>query len=126
MTTETKLEPCPWCRRPLYQRWYRANPHAECRTEGCFGARCPVVNLDDSIMVAAWNTRAAPAVESARQQALEEAAKVADARREQWLQRWRASGDIEPKIPYGAKARECADIAAAIRALASQPETEGT
>lgn len=50
--------PCPWCGKPLYARPYRFNPHAECRTEGCFGRKMPVVSLDVPSDVAAYNTRA--------------------------------------------------------------------
>jgi hypothetical protein len=52
-----RLEPCPFCGKPLYVR-NSVNPHARCKTEGCFGAKMPVVNLDVPSDVAAWNTRA--------------------------------------------------------------------
>ena len=56
------LEPCPWCGCALYAVWRRANPRASCKTEGCFGRKMAVVNLDDPSDVAAWNCRApAPA-----------------------------------------------------------------
>ena len=56
------LESCPWCGCALYAVWRRANPRASCKTEGCFGRKMAVVNLDDPSDVAAWNRRAlAPA-----------------------------------------------------------------
>ena len=56
------LESCPWCGCALYAVWRRANPRASCKTEGCFGRKMAVVNLDDPSDVAAWNCRApAPA-----------------------------------------------------------------
>ena len=52
------LESCPWCGCALYVVWRRANPRASCKTEGCFGRKMTVVNLDDPSDVAAWNRRA--------------------------------------------------------------------
>ena len=51
------LESCPWCGCALYAVWRRANPRASCKTEGCFGRKMAVVNLDDPRDVAAWNCR---------------------------------------------------------------------
>jgi hypothetical protein len=62
---EKALKPCPFCNQPLTVRKSGANPRAKCNTEGCFGAKLPVVNLDVPEDVAAWNTRRASAVAEA-------------------------------------------------------------
>lgn len=51
------LGSCPFCGKTLNIR-RSVNPHAECRTEGCFGRKMSSVNLDDTLDVTAWNTRA--------------------------------------------------------------------
>jgi hypothetical protein len=55
-----ELLPCPWCAVPLVERRSGANPRAKCQTEGCFGTKLPVVNLDVHGDVAAWNRRPSP------------------------------------------------------------------
>jgi hypothetical protein len=52
------LKPCPFCGAHLEMTWRRSNPRAKCGTFECWGARLPVVSLDDKDEVAAWNTRA--------------------------------------------------------------------
>lgn len=52
-----KLAPCPFCGSALHVR-SGVNPRAQCPTEGCFGRKMPVVNLDVLEDVVAWNTRA--------------------------------------------------------------------
>lgn len=59
MSKETELLPCPFCGCALEAHWRRANPKAMCRTEGCVGAKLPILNLDQPEAIAAWNTRAA-------------------------------------------------------------------
>lgn len=56
-----KLQPCPFCAKPLTLRWRQINPRAGCKTEGCFGAKMPAIALDDETEIAAWNTREQPA-----------------------------------------------------------------
>jgi hypothetical protein len=79
-TEQTKLEPCPFCGKPLTaKRWLK--PFAQCQTEGCFGRKIPVVSLDVPSDVEAWNTRAstastAAAQPEARASAIEECIKV--------------------------------------------------
>lgn len=58
--TQAGLLPCPWCHKPLTHGSRKFNPHARCTTEGCFGAKMPVVNTDQPDEVAAWNTRPSP------------------------------------------------------------------
>ena len=52
------LKPCPFCGLPIYRTRNKINPFAVCKTEDCFGARMPVVNVDQPDNVAAWNRRA--------------------------------------------------------------------
>lgn len=59
------LLPCPFCGNELTRGSRRINPHARCSTEGCYGAKMPVVNLDAPDSVSAWNTRAAQPQEGA-------------------------------------------------------------
>lgn len=58
-----ELKGCPFCGEQLFRSSRPVNPKAYCRTEGCFGSKMPVVNLDDPVFVAAWNTRATPATD---------------------------------------------------------------
>lgn len=53
------LMPCPFCGKELNRRDRKSsvNPRAWCATPECFGAKAPVVNLDDPLSVQAWNTR---------------------------------------------------------------------
>ena len=53
-----RLEPCPFCGKPLAVRWRKINPKASCRTPECWGGKLPVLQLDIPEYVAAWNTRA--------------------------------------------------------------------
>jgi len=53
------LLPCPFCGHDLCTRRSAYNPKARCITEGCKGAKLPVLNLDQPEDIAAWNTRAA-------------------------------------------------------------------
>lgn len=53
------IKPCPWCGVALNIRATGANPRAKCVTDGCFGQKLPVVNLDVAEDVAAWNRRSA-------------------------------------------------------------------
>ena len=55
------LEPCPYCGEPLTTVWRKINPRASCKTEGCFGRKMAVVNIDDAEDIEAWNRRAQPA-----------------------------------------------------------------
>lgn len=52
------LLPCPFCGNALYIKKGKFNPAAYCKTESCYGAKMPVVNLDVGDDVAAWNRRA--------------------------------------------------------------------
>lgn len=54
-----QLKPCPFCGNELYRSPRTYNPKAYCATEDCYGKRMSVVNLDDPIIVAMWNTRQA-------------------------------------------------------------------
>jgi hypothetical protein len=54
----TDIKPCPFCGNELYRSPRAHNPKAYCVTEDCYGKRMSVVNLDDPIIVAMWNTRA--------------------------------------------------------------------
>jgi hypothetical protein len=60
-----ELRPCPFCDKPLRVGSRKINPHARCVTEDCYGAKMPVVNLDDPRSVAAWNTRAGACAQEA-------------------------------------------------------------
>ena len=51
------LEPCPFCGLRLHGVWRKRNPKAKCETEGCWGAKLPVMGLDVPEQVDAWNTR---------------------------------------------------------------------
>lgn len=51
------LEPCPFCAKPPLVSRNKINPSARCVTEGCYGTRMSVVNLDDPEWVESWNTR---------------------------------------------------------------------
>ena len=62
-----QLAPCPFCGCELMRRSDRANPYARCVTEGCYGAKMPVVNLDDFESKNAWNKRAAVSVSAPRE-----------------------------------------------------------
>ena len=54
----TDIKPCPFCGNELYRSPRAHNPKAYCVTEDCYGKRMSVVNLDDPVIVAMWNTRA--------------------------------------------------------------------
>lgn len=72
------LAPCPFCGLPIYQTRNKINPFAVCKTEDCFGAKMPVVNVDQPDSVAAWNRRAfVPEVKRLRE-ALKPFADIAD------------------------------------------------
>jgi hypothetical protein len=51
------LLPCPFCAKPLYVTRNKINPFAICKTEDCYGAKMPAVNMDDPTSIAAWNRR---------------------------------------------------------------------
>lgn len=53
-----RLAKCPFCGKPLKLRVRSVNPYGRCGTQGCYGAKMPVVNLDVPEDIAAWNTRA--------------------------------------------------------------------
>ena len=58
------LNGCPFCGHPLTANVRGSgdvapNPKASCKTEGCYGARLPVLCLDTPEDVAAFNRRAA-------------------------------------------------------------------
>lgn len=55
---DVKLKPCPFCGAPPYQHSSLTNPWAACKTARCWGAKLPIVSLDNPPDVAAWNTRA--------------------------------------------------------------------
>lgn len=61
--------PCPWCGKQLERAPNKVNPYfrhprAGEDEEPCFGAKMPVVSLDAGTGdLAAWNRRAAPALE---------------------------------------------------------------
>jgi hypothetical protein len=57
-TKARELLPCPFCGNQLRRSPAKINPSARCVTEGCYGAKMPVVNLDVPADVAAWNRRA--------------------------------------------------------------------
>ena len=51
------LKDCPFCgAQPVYDR-RPYNPSAGCKTDGCWGGRLPLINLDDPEQVAQWNSR---------------------------------------------------------------------
>ena len=54
---QTKLEPCPFCHRPLYIR-QGVNAYGQCETRGCWTHdRKVTVSLSDPYQVAQWNRR---------------------------------------------------------------------
>ncbi len=81
------LAPCPFCASPLSIGRNRVNPHARCVTDGCFGNKMPVVNLDVPSDVVAWNTRTSVSV----------AATTADTRPIDCRNRLRDEGQSYPK-----------------------------
>lgn len=107
MTTETKLEPCAHCGGAEFLIASPPLPHmpkiAQCRKCLCGG---PVTAINRR------STRPASTAEAARQQALEEAAKVADAAARRWFSdHYESMGDAAQQV------------AARIRALV-RPEPE--
>ena len=56
-TPAANLLPCPLCGCAPVARWSKCNPRARCRTEGCIGAKLPVISLDLPEDIAAWNRR---------------------------------------------------------------------
>ncbi|HEV2746304.1 MAG TPA: hypothetical protein VGW34_03275 [Allosphingosinicella sp.] len=61
MTDEVKLDPCPFCRKPLSVRHPNLNPLGRCETEGCWMEQRRIsVPLDDPAQLAQWNTRPTP------------------------------------------------------------------
>jgi hypothetical protein len=58
ISAQETLLPCPFCGNEIYRSPRRHNPTAYCVTEGCYGKKMSVVNLDDPVWVAMWNTRA--------------------------------------------------------------------
>lgn len=67
--TPPALANCPWCNKALFRGRSKINPYAVCRTEECFGAKMPVVNLDVPSDVTAYNRRAS-GTEAALREAL--------------------------------------------------------
>lgn len=55
------LKPCPFCGCEMESKWDRKNPSARCPTTDCLGGKLPILALDVSEQVDAWNTRHAPA-----------------------------------------------------------------
>jgi hypothetical protein len=53
------LKPCPFCGAALFVNGTKYNPWAKCKTKDCMGSRLPVINLDDTKAIEAWNTRTA-------------------------------------------------------------------
>jgi len=94
MSEQTKLEPCPWCSQAPYRARNKVNPYAVCKTEGCFGLKMPVINLDDPLDVAAWNRRAE---QLGWQEAIEAAAGAA---KTEWFSgnRHRYASEVGPAI----------------------------